>query len=177
MFERSLKDLEDSKIVTIVKQVSDLSFGANISDNMNFKLYPVDTGLILSQLICEGDDTIEDAYKKIRFGKLSSSNLGILYECLVCQTLVANGIKPSYHTFEYIRDGKVSKYEIDYTYYKKGKLNAVEVKSTNRFEAPSINVLNNKYPQLKINKTIISPKTINWDSVIIELPIYMSFLL
>lgn len=66
---------------------------------------------------------------------------------------------------------------IDFTYYKKGKLNAVEVKSTTRFEAPSINALNNKYPQLKINKMIISPKTTNWSSTITGLPIYMSFLL
>lgn len=177
LFQRSLKDLEDSKIVTAVKIMSDLSFGTNITDSLNVKLYPVDAGLILSELICDGEESIEDAYKKIRFGKLSGANLGILYESVVCQNLVSNGIKPSYHVFWLEDDGKKNRYEIDFCYYKKGKLCAVEVKSTTRFEAPSISLLNKKYPQLKANKYIISPKPLQWEQTITKLPIYMSFIL
>lgn len=176
-FQRSLKDLEDSKIVTVVGKEEDLSFGISSMDSTSFKLYPVDTGLILSELLCSGDDTIEEAYKKIRFGKLSGSNLGVLYESIVCQSLVANGIKPFYHVFQYEKDGKQNRYEIDFVYYKNGRTNAIEVKSTTRFEAPSINALSKKYSHLKISKFIVSPKPLQWDTGITNLPIYMSFLL
>lgn len=172
---RSLKDLEDSKIVNVVRKVSDLTFGMNLPEETKFKLYPLDTGLMLSQLMSEGEDTIEDAYKRIRFGKLSGSDLGLLYECLVCQSLVAESIQPKYHVFEMETDGKKHRYEIDF-FSKRGKVYAVEVKSTTRFEATSIHMVSKKYPQLKMEKVIVSPKTFAYQDSIINLPIYMSFL-
>lgn len=177
LFQRSLKDLEDSKIVNAVYKISDLSFGSNMYDNSNVKLYPLDVGLVLSELISEGEETIEDAYKKIRFGKLSGANLGIIYECLVCQNLVANGIKPSYHVFESNISNKKNRYELDFVHYKKGKLSVIEVKSTTRFETNSLDALDKKYPQLKMNKIIVSPKLLQWGQTITYCPIYMSFLL
>lgn len=173
---RSLKDLEDSKIVNVVRKVSDLTFGMNLPEETKFKLYPLDTGLMLSQLLSEGEDTIEDAYKRIRFGKLSGSNLGLLYECLVCQSLIAESIQPKYHVFEMEADGKKYRYEIDFVFSKRGKVHAVEVKSTTRFEATSIHMVSKKYPQLKMEKIIVSPKIFAYQDNIINLPIYMSFL-
>lgn len=172
-YQRSLKDLEDSKIVNSVYRSSDLSFGSLIKEDNDFKLYPLDVGLMLSSLIGDQNEDVEKTYLKIRTGNLESANFGILYESLVAQSLVSNGRKSFYHTFEY----EMTRYEIDFVTYIKGKLNTIEVKSTKRFKTASLDTLKLKYPQLKFNKLVISPKTLYFDNDVINLPIYMTFLL
>lgn len=172
-YQRSLKDLEDSKIVNSVYRSSDLSFGSLIKEENNFKLYPLDVGLMLSSLIGDTNEDTEKTYLKIRTGNLEGANFGILYESLVIQSLVGNGRKVYYHTFYYNN----KRYEIDFITFIKGKINAIEVKSTKRFVASSLTCLKQKYPQLKFNKIIISPKPLNYIDNITYLPIYMTFLL
>lgn len=172
-YQRSLKDLEDSKIVNAVYRSSDLSFGALIKEENNFKLYPLDVGLMLSSLIGDSNDDCEEAYIKIRTGNLDGANFGILYESLVAQSLVCNGRKAFYHTFGH--DEKT--YEIDFIAFIKGKMSAIEVKSTKRFTTSSLSSLKLKYPQLKFNKIVVSPKSLSYDDETTYLPIYMAFLL
>lgn len=172
-YQRSLKDLEDSKIVNSIYRSSDLSFGSLIKEDNDFKLYPLDVGLMLSSLIGSQNEDIETTYLKIRTGNLENTNFGTLYECLVAQSLVGNNRKAFYHTFEY----NETRYEIDFVTFIKGKMNAIEVKSTKRFTTSSLDNLKNKYPQLKFNKIVISPKNLSFDNDITNLPIYMTFLL
>lgn len=172
-YQRSLKDLEDSKIVNSVYKTSDLSFGSLIKEENSFKLYPLDVGLMLSSLIGDVNEDSEKTYLKIRTGNLDGANLGALYETLVAQSLVCNNRKIFYHTFEY----NDKRYEIDFVSFIKGKINAIEVKSTKRFTTSSLSSLKLKYPQLKFNKIVISPKTLSYDSDTTYLPIYMTFLL
>ena len=173
VYQRSLKDLEDSKIVNSVYRTSDLSFGSLLKEENNFKLYPLDVGLMLSQLIGDVNEDCEKTYLKIRTGRLDGANFGSLYESLVAQSLVCNERKVLYHTFDY--NGK--RFEIDFVSFIKGKLIAIEVKSTKRFTTSSLSNLKLKYPQLKFNKIVISPKTLSYDNDRINLPIYMTFLL
>lgn len=56
-------------------------------------------------------------------------------------------------------------------------MNAIEFKSTKRFTTSSLSNLKLKYPQLKFNKIIISPKTLIYDNDTTNIPIYMTFLL
>ncbi len=172
-YQRSLKDLEDSKIVNSVYRSSDLSFGSLIKEDNDFKLYPLDVGLMLSSLIGSQNEDVEKTYLKIRTDNLENSNFGILYESLVAQSLVSNDRKVFYHTFEYDK----IRYEIDFVTFIKGKMNVIEVKSTKRFTTSSLDNLKNKYPQLKLNKIVISPKNLSFDNDITNLPIYMTFLL
>ncbi len=172
-YQRSLKDLEDSKIVNSVYRSSDLSFGSFIKEENNFKLYPLDVGLMLSALIGDVNENCEKTYLKIRTGNLDGANFGTLYESLVAQSLICNERKIFYHTFEY----NDKRYEIDFVSFIKGKMNAIEVKSTKRFTTSSLSTLKLKYPQLKINKIVISPKNLSYDNEITYLPIYMSYLL
>lgn len=172
-YQRSLKDLEGSKIVNSVYRTSDLSFGSFLKDENAFKLYPLDVGLMLSSLIGDVNEDCEKTYLKIRTGNLDGANYGTLYESLVVQSLVCNERKAFYHTFE-CND---KRYEIDFVTFIKGKMNAIEVKSTKRFTTSSLDNLKSKYPQLKFNKIVISPKPLNYDNDIIYLPIYMTFLL
>ena len=173
VYQRSLKDLEDSKIVNSVYRTSDLSFGSLLKEENNFKLYPLDVGLMLSQLIGDVNEDCEKTYLKIRTGRLDGANFGSLYESLVAQSLVCNERKVLYHTFDC--NGK--RFEIDFVSFIKGKLIAIEVKSTKRFTTSSLSNLKLKYPQLKFNKIVISPKTLSYDNDSINLPIYMTFLL
>ena len=172
-YQRSLKDLEDSKIVNSVYRSSDLSFGSLIKEENNFKLYPLDVGLMLSSLIGDINEDCEKTYLKIRTGNLDGANFGSLYESLVAQSLVCNGRKIYYHTFEF----NDKRYEIDFVSFIKGRMTAIEVKSTKRFTASSLSNLKLKYPQLKFNKIVISPKTLSYDNDTTYLPIYMTFLL
>ena len=172
-YQRSLKDLEDSKIVNSVYRSSDLSFGSFIKEENNFKLYPLDVGLMLSALIGDVNEDCEKTYLKIRTGNLDGANFGTLYESLVAQSLICNERKIFYHTFEY----NDKRYEIDFVSFIKGKMNAIEVKSTKRFTTSSLSTLKLKYPQLKINKIVVSPKNLSYDNEITYLPIYMSYLL
>ncbi len=172
-YQRALIDLEDSKIVNSVYRSLDLSFGTFMKEENDFKLYPLDVGLMLSSLIGDVNEDCEKTYLKIRTGDLDGANFGILYESLVVQSLVGNERKAFYHTFEY--DDK--RYEIDFVVFIKGKMTAIEVKSTKRFTTSSLSSLKLKYPQLKFNKIVISPKMLNYDSDTIYLPIYMTFLL
>ena len=172
-YQRSLKELEDSKIVNSVYRTSELSFGAFIKDESLFKLYPLDVGLMLTSLIGDTNEDAAKTYLKLRTGKLDGANFGILYESLVAQALVSNGRNIFYHTFEY----KNKRYEIDFVFFSKGKMNVIEVKSTKRFTTSSLSILKEKYSHLKINKIVVSPKTLHFDSEITNLPIYMTFLL
>lgn len=172
-YQRSLKDLEDSKIVNSVYRASDLSFGTFMKEENSFKLYPLDVGLMLSSLIGDVNEDCEKTYLKIRTGNLDGANLGALYESLVVQSLVSNERKAFYHIFEY----EEKRYEIDFVVFIKGKMNAIEVKSTKRFTTSSLSMLKSKYPQLKFNKIVISPKALSYDGDTTYLPIYMTFLL
>ncbi len=172
-YQRSLIDLEDSKIVNSVYRSLDLSFGTFMKEENDFKLYPLDVGLMLSALIGDENEDYEKTYLKIRTGKLDGANFGVLYESLVVQSLVCNGRKVFYHTFEY----EEKRYEIDFVAFIKGKMNAIEVKSTKRFTTSSLSSLKMKYPQLKFNKIVISPKTLSYDNDTTYLPIYLTFLL
>ncbi len=172
-YQRSLKDLEDSKIVNAVYRTSDLSSGSFVKEENNFKLYPLDVGLMLSSLIGDANEDYEKTYLKIRTGDLDGANFGTLYESLVAQSLVCNARKAFYHSFNYDK----KRYEIDFVSFIKGKMSAIEVKSTKRFATPSLSTLKLKYPQLKFNKIVISPRTLSYDGETTYLPIYMSFLL
>ncbi len=172
-YQRSLKDLEDSKIVNLVYRCADLSFGSFLKEENDFKLYPLDVGLMLSSLMGDANEDSGKTYLKIRAGDIDGANFGILYESLVIQSLVANGRKAFYHTFEC--EGK--RYEIDFVAFIKGKIDAIEVKSTKRFTTSSLSALKNKYPQLKFEKIVISPKPLKYEEGVTYLPIYMSFLL
>ncbi len=172
---RSLWDLEDSRVVNAVHRISDLSFGNLLKEETAFKLYPLDTGLMLDVLLNEEGASCEEAYRKIRFNKLAGANFGLLYECAVAEALKANGHSFYYHCFA--GDEKKRRYEIDFLSYLKGKLTAIEVKSTNRFTCQSLAYLPLKYPQLKMERIVISPKPFARSEGILFIPPYMTFLL
>lgn len=171
--EKSLFDLEDYKLVNLVYNFDNPQSFFELTKNEGlFKMYCVDTGLLVTELLKESDGNISEAYKRIISGDINY-NFGSIFESLCCQILVANGIKPYYHTFKYKEDEKERRYEIDFMYQRNFKTYAIEVKSTKRFEIKSLNALKQKYKDSKINIIVVSIKPYNMKLNEYNVPIYM----
>lgn len=171
--EKSLFDLYDYKLVNIVYNFGNPQTFFELTKNEGlFKMYCVDTGLLVTELLKENDGDIQEAYKKIISGDINY-NFGSIFESLCCQMLVAKGIKPYYHTFKYKDDNQEKKYEIDFMYQKNFKSYAIEVKSTKRFEIKSLSALKQKYKDNKIEIMVVSIKTYNKELNEYNIPIYM----
>ena len=171
--EKTLFDLEDYKLVNIVYNFKDVSSFFELSKiNGLFKIYCVDTGLLVTSLLKGVENNITEAYKKIIVGEFDY-NFGAIFESICSQMLIARGIKPYYHTFTHEVDGKEKSFEIDFMFQNNFKTYALEVKSTKRFETSSLNVLKDKYKQVKIKRMVASTKTLDFKKEYINIPIYM----
>ncbi len=102
------------------------------ADRSNFKLYMGDTGLLVSQIMKNQDDTDENLYKALILGKLGI-NQGMILENVVAQMLRASGHALYFHEYLYMPEGNTAekKYEIDFMTVKKKKICPIEVKSSN----------------------------------------------
>lgn len=147
------------------------------ADRSNFKLYLGDTGLLISQIMNNGDETDEDLYKTLIFGKLGI-NQGMILENMVAQMLRASGHGLYFHEYMFQADENTSskKYEIDFLTIKQKKLCPIEVKSSNYRSHKSFDYLIEKY-QLKIGERyIIYTKDLKFEDGIMYIPIYMTML-
>lgn len=175
--EESIYDLNDSKIAMTCYKCTDPMYGLELSKTAGlFKIYSCDSGLLLTSIYKEKNLSKEEVYKKIMFGKINS-NFGKIFESIVMQTLVTNGLSPYYHTFTIKDVEKEKRYEIDFIVEIGGNVNAIEVKSGSNFTTSSLDKLKEKYVQLKFKKYIISNKAFRKDSDKVWLPIYMTFCL
>ena len=147
------------------------------SDRSNFKLYMGDTGLLVSQLIREGEET-EDIYRALIYDKLSS-NLGMIFENIVAQMLKAGGRELFFHEYKYVPEGteKEKKYEIDFIIVKNKKICPIEVKSSGYTSHKSFDYFIEKYPIKVQERYIIYTKDLKFTDGITYIPAYMTGLL
>lgn len=145
------------------------------ADRSNFKLYMGDTGLLVTQIMKNSDETAEDIYKSIIFDKLGI-NQGMIIENVVAQMLKAKGYDLYFHEFLQRADDaeKEKKYEIDFLIVKKRKICPIEVKSSSYKNHKSFDVFAKKYPIKLEDKYIIYAKDVQYEDGIMYLPIYMS---
>ncbi len=145
------------------------------SDRSNFKLYMGDTGLLVTQIMKNRDETDEDLYKALIIDDLGI-NQGMILENMVAQMLKASGHKLYFHEYLYRPEGneKEKKYEIDFMTVKKKKVCPVEVKSSNYKSHKSFDYLIKKY-QLKVeDRYIIYTKDLKYEDGITYIPVYMT---
>lgn len=145
------------------------------SDRSNFKLYMGDTGLLVTQIMKNRDETDEDLYKALIIDDLGI-NQGMILENMVAQMLRAAGHGLYFHEYLYTPDGneKEKKYEIDFITIKKKKICPIEVKSSNYKSHKSFDYLLKKY-QLKMeDRYIIYTKDLKYEEGITYIPIYMT---
>lgn len=175
--EDSVYDLNDSKVAVTCHKCTEPMYGLELSKALGyFKIYSCDSGLLLTSIYKERNISKEEVYRKIMFGKINS-NFGKIFESIVMQTLVSNGLSPYYHTYT-LKDGeKEKRYEIDFMVEIGSKVAAIEVKSGSNFTTTSLDRLKEKYSQLKFNKYIISNKEFKRDNDKTWIPIYMAFCL
>ena len=147
------------------------------SDRSNFKLYMGDTGLLVSQLIREGEET-EDIYRALIYDKLSS-NLGMIFENVVAQMLKAGGRDLFFHEYKYVPEGTETekKYEIDFLIVKNKKICPIEVKSSGYTSHKSFDYFIEKYPIKVQERYIIYTKDLKFADGITYIPAYMTGLL
>lgn len=147
------------------------------SDRSNFKLYMGDTGLLVSQLIREGEET-EDIYRALIYDKLSS-NLGMIFENIVAQMLKAGGRELFFHEYKYVPEGTETekKYEIDFLIVKNKKICPIEVKSSGYTSHKSFDYFIEKYPIKVQERYIIYTKDLKITNGITYIPAYMTGLL
>lgn len=144
------------------------------ADRSNFKLYMGDTGLLVSQMIREGDET-EAIYKALIYDKLSS-NLGMVFENVVAQMLNASGKPLYFHEYKYQPENatKEKKYEIDFLTVKNKKICPIEVKSSGYSSHKSFDYFIKKYTIKVEDRYIIYTKDLKFEDGITYIPAYMT---
>ena len=145
------------------------------SDRSNFKLYMGDTGLLVTQIMKNRDETDEDLYKALIIDNLGI-NQGMILENMVAQMLRASGHGLYFHEYLYqpVENEKEKKYEVDFITVKKKKICPIEVKSSNYKSHKSFDYFGQKY-QLKMqDKYIIYTKDLKYEDGIMYIPIYMT---
>ncbi|MFQ7526903.1 MAG: DUF4143 domain-containing protein [Mediterraneibacter gnavus] len=148
------------------------------ADRSNFKLYMGDTGLLVTQIMKNREDSDEDLYKSLIVGNLGI-NQGMILENMVAQMSRASGHGLYFHEYLYRPEGtsRDKKYEIDFMTVKKKKICPIEVKSSGYTSHKSFDYLIQKY-QLKMeDRYIIYTKDLKYQDGILYLPIYMTMLI
>lgn len=148
------------------------------ADRSNFKLYMGDTGLLVTQIMKNKDDTDDDLYKALIIDNIGV-NQGMIMENMVAQMLRASGRELYFHEYFYQSEGneRQQKYEIDFMTVKKKKICPIEVKSSNYKSHKSFDYLLKKY-QLKMeNRYIVYTKDLKYEDGITYIPIYMTMLI
>ena len=147
------------------------------ADRSNFKLYMGDTGLLVSQMIRQKEET-EGIYKSLIYDKLSS-NLGMIFENVVAQMLKATGRDLYFHEYKYTPEttDREKKYEIDFLLVKNKKICPIEVKSSGYSSHKSFDYFIKKYPVKVQDRYIIYTKDFKYDEGITYIPVYMTMCL
>lgn len=148
------------------------------SDRSNFKLYLGDTGLLVTQIMRNNEETDENLYKALIIDDLGI-NQGMILENMVAQMLRSSGHGLYFHEYFYDSkgEGKEKKYEIDFLTVKKKKICPIEVKSSNYKSHKSFDYFLKKY-QLKMeDRYIIYTKDLKYENNVMYIPVYMTMLI
>lgn len=145
------------------------------ADRSNFKLYMGDTGLLVTQIMKNQEETDENLVKALIFDNLGI-NQGMILENMVAQMLRASGHELYFHEYLYQPEGneKEKKYEIDFMTVKKKKICPIEVKSSGYKSHKSFDYLKSKYQIKMEERYIIYTKDLKYEDGITYIPIYMT---
>lgn len=166
-----LKELEDSKTVTIAYHADNPHVGLPITANYDkFKLFIADTGLFVTLAFWDKDFTENTIYEKLLSDKLSV-NLGYVYENIIAQMLVAAGNRLFYYTWA--KDEK-HYYEIDFLISQGSKITPIEVKSSGYKSHTSLDKFCEKYSERIQNRYVIHTKDLSRESGITYVPAFMT---
>ena len=104
-------------------------------------------------------------------------NLGMLFENLAAQALVANGYTPFYYSWSEQKDDILKNYEIDFLINLKGKTSPIEIKSKKVSSISSLQEFKTKFGKVIGEKYIVKPKPLTYGDNLTNLPSYLLFAL
>ena len=175
--------LSDACISSTCLSIGDPSVGLAASANDSlFKCYMADTGLLVSKLFSDNEETPHEVYRDILLGKLEI-NEGMFTENVVAQQLTASG-HGLYFYSKRDREDSSNTMEIDFLVTAgydnaagRMRVSPVEVKSTKRYGAKSIEKFKTKFGSRVGARYILHPKPMSVDGDLVRLPLYMAHLL
>ena len=147
-YESSFLWLKDAKFVNMCYNVTEPQVGMKLKrDDLTFKCYMGDTGLLVSHAFDEKSIQGEELYQKLMLDKLEI-NEGMLVENIVAQMLVASG--HSLYFYSKSSTAAEDRMEIDFLVEKPTLTNAhnicpVEVKSGKNYTFSSIGKFRKKF--------------------------------
>ncbi len=180
-YETSFFWLEESQVVNVCWASTEPSIGLNMKrDNMKYKCYLADTGLLISMAFDARAIVSEEIYRKLLLGKLEF-NEGMLMENIVAQMLRAAGHRLFFYT-QSSRENSEDNIEIDFLIQKpsitsRHNISPIEVKSGDRYTLTSLNKMRNKYADMLSVPYIIHAQDFREADGVCYLPIYMTPLL
>ena len=102
----SVKCIAESMIGNYCRNVTNPQITLDLyAESDNFKLFMGDTGLLITQILRTSNIVQEDLYRKIITGHLGA-NLGMIFENMVAQMLMARGYELFFHEYYYTPKGK-----------------------------------------------------------------------
>lgn len=169
---KPLSILRESMVVNVALHSNDPSAGLALHVNPDcFKLYLGDTGLFVTLAFWDADYTSNFLYSKLLGDKLTA-DVGYVYENVVGQILVASGKKLYYHTWP-TADGKKN-YEVDFLIPAGGKIDVIEVKSSQSKLHASIDAFTKKFSERIHQSYIIDGKNMRKEGALKSIPFYMT---
>lgn len=173
--------LNESRVVNTCYGATEPSIGLKLNrDEAKYKLYMGDTGLLISHTFDEDAIHNDQLYRKLILGKLEI-NKGMLVENLVSQMLRASG-NPLYFYLKTDRENPENNMEIDFlvrkaTITSRHNINAIEVKSTQRYTTSSLIKFEKKFKTYINESIVLHSGDLQMKNGIIFLPLYMGWLL
>lgn len=134
-----------------------------------------DTGLLLTLAAGENYLTSE-LYKSFVLGKISV-NKGMMTENIVAQMLTANNRPLRFYETIVKKDGKKTKYEVDFLLRNGDKVVPVEVKSGNCKEHGSLDYYMNKFKSLSERGIVLTKGDLRVTDDYLYFPLFMAIFL
>ena len=175
--------LADACISLTCLSVDDPSVGlAATANEAMFKCYMADTGLLVSKLFADNEETPHEVYRDILLGKLEI-NEGMFTENVVAQQLAASGHGLYFYSKRDRKDSS-NTMEIDFLVTAgydnaagRMRVSPVEVKSTKRYGVKSLEKFKAKFGSRVGVQYILHPKPMSIGGDLVRLPLYMAHLL
>jgi predicted AAA+ superfamily ATPase len=180
-YESSFLWLDEAKVVNICWNTTEPSIGLKMKrDDLQYKIYMADTGLLISHSFDERTILSEEIYQKLLLDKLEF-NKGMLVENIVAQMLCTSGHR-LYFFSQHSRDDASERMEIDFLIRKgsitnRHNISPIEVKSSTRYTLSSLRKFCQKYDEQLSTPYVIHYQDLKVENGIVYLPIYMTGLL
>lgn len=164
--------LKESKMVNICVRSSDPGPAPDLTiDEMTFKLYLLDTGLLITAAFRRNIADRKELYGKLLNNKLNV-NKGMFFENMIAQELVMSGHELTFSKFMTTETSNPQ--EVDFIIASMGKVIPIESKSGRSSEHVSLDRFMEKYSDKVKGAYVVHSKDLRVDGDITYIPIYMT---